>query len=240
MEINIIFHEDDKEKNKDLTDYLDKNLKEIITRGRIYFNFIIATNNDTDKLEHDGITLLPALLPKNSKPVLGLKNIYKFINHCMNNPKANRIKSEEEILQEFMDKEIKNGVSKIKDGNKRKLIVNDDKENDDEFSNDNINRKIQSEQRKRGMNPNNNGSANMNMDELYTPNRPNNLNDNLDGDDDEDNENEDEETNKPMSSKSRNNDSNNEPLNVFNNMQANSGSQDDDMFKSLLEKLNDD
>jgi len=245
MENSIIFYEDDKAKNKELTDYLDKNLKEIITKGKIYFNFIIATENDKDKLDRDGILLLPALLPKNAKPVLGLKNIYKYINYCINNPQPKKAKSEEEILQEFMDKEIQDGVSKVKDGNKKKLIIKDD-ENIDEFSNDNINRKIQSEQRKRGLGPNDNSSINANMDELYTPNRPNNLSENFSvEDDDEDDEDEDENNNSRNNTeiRNRNNNSNsntkNDPLNVFNNMQSNSGSQDDDMFKSLLEKLND-
>jgi hypothetical protein len=237
MEYNIIFYEDDKEKNKELTDYLDKNLKEIITKCNIYFNFIIATENDKDKLNKDGILLLPALLPKNAKPVLGLKNIYKYINYCINNPQPKRPKTEEEILQEFMNKEIQDGVSKVKDGNKKKLIIKDD-ENTDEFSNDNINRKIQNEQRKRGLGPNDNSSINSNMDELYTPNRPNNLSENFSVEDDED-----ENNNSRHDTGTRNNNSNsntkNDPLNVFNNMQSNNGSQDDDMFKSLLEKLDD-
>lgn len=239
MEISIIFYEDDKVKNKELTDYLDKNLKEIITKGKIYFNFIIATENDKDKLDRDGILLLPALLPKNTKPVLGLKNIYKYINYCINNPQSKKIKTEEEILQEFMDQEIQDGVSKVKDGNKKKLIIKDD-ESIDEFSNDNINRKIQNEQRKRGLGPNDNSSINANMDELYTPNRPNNLSENFNEDEDSD---EDDNSRNTTESRNRNNNSNNnsrnDPLNVFNNMQTNSGSQDDDMFKSLLEKMND-
>ena len=108
---NLIFHEDDNETNKELTKYLDKNLNEILHKGKIYFNFIIATANDKIKLKKDGILDLPALIPENVNPIIGIKNIYKYINYCIKNPQQKKVKSEEEILQEFMNKEIQDVVN---------------------------------------------------------------------------------------------------------------------------------
>jgi hypothetical protein len=232
---NLIFHEDDNETNKELTKYLDKNLNEILHKGKIYFNFIIATANDKIKLKKDGILDLPALIPENVNPIIGIKNIYKYINYCIKNPQQKKVKSEEEILQEFMNKEIQDGVKKVKDGNKKKLIINQEEDNDDEFSNDNINRKIQNEQKKRGINSNDINSDNSNMDELYTPNRPNNLSENFNTEEEIDDEDNVENT---TSEKSINN-YKNEPMNIFNNISSNTNNKDDDMFKSLLEKMND-
>ena len=235
QELQIIFNENSNQTNREFTNYLDKNLSNIISRARVYFKFIIATETDKNKLTKEGITKLPAIILKNSKPILGLQNIYKYIQYIMSNKMKQEIKTEEEILQDFMSQEIQNGVSRVKEGNKKKVVIKDESEND-EFSSETLNRKIQSEQKKRGLNGNNfAGSKMSNMDEIYTPNRPNNLSMN---DDEDINENEDDEFQDGQDDQNSQNNQNN-PLNVFNSMADSSSNQDDDMMRSLLEKIGD-
>ena len=244
QELQIVFNENADEINKELTDYLDKNLDEIIYKANVYFKFIIATEKDKLKLKKDGITKLPAIISFDMKPVVGLQNVYKYIKYAMQHKIKPEIKTEDEILQDFMSKEIQDGVSRVKEGNKKKVVIKEEDE-DDEFSNDNINRKIQTEQKKRGMSPHEFASSGIsNMDEMYTPNRPNNLSmDNEDNDDYNDNDNdEDNDEDRQITSKKKsaaNPIIKNDPVNVFNNMADSGSSQDDKMMRSLLEKIGD-
>ena len=240
QELKLIFNEKSNQINMELTNYLDKNLSEIIYKANIYFRFIIATEADNISLKKEGITKLPAIILPKNKPILGLQNIYKYIKYAMTNKIKQNIKTEEEILQDFMNKEIQNGVSRVKEGSKKKVVIKEEEEND-EFSSDNINRRIQNEQKKRGL-----GSNSSNMDEIYTPNRPNNLsmdendeNENDENENDENNEN--EFSNNTIETNNKNNRSNikNDPINVFNNMSDGNSNQDDEMMLSLLERIGD-
>lgn len=141
---NIIFNDSASRFNRDLIDFLKRNLDPAIKRGRISFNFKIAETNELPQLRQQGIKRLPAMI-LNNKPFIGVPDIIAEIRRVVKTSKSMAPpRSEDEVIRDYQLSVI-GPVSKDAEG---KLVVHDD---DDEAKTDDLQSKIQAEMRRRGI-----------------------------------------------------------------------------------------
>lgn len=127
---SIIFNDSASQFNKDLTDFLHRNLETAIRRGGLSFQFKIAKPADLAELRQTGIKRLPAMLI-NSKPFVGVPNIIAEIRSRVKNAKnAAPEKSEDEIVREFQMASLGN-ITKDAEG---RFQIHDEPETDESTS----------------------------------------------------------------------------------------------------------
>lgn len=137
---SIVFNDSASQFNKDLTDFLKRNLETAIRNGGLSFQFKITKPADLAGLRQMGIKRLPAMII-NNKPFVGVPNIIAEIRSRVKNSKnIAPEKSEEEIVREYQIAALGN----ITKDNEGRLQVHDEPETDE---NDNLmsafNREIQ-------------------------------------------------------------------------------------------------
>lgn len=123
----LIFSDRSSQINKNLTKYLDDNLNDVISKGGLAFNYIIADSDYIDKLKSMGIKQLPVMMI-NEKNFIGIPSITSEIKKRVIS-RANVIpeKTEEEIVQDYYTKELMADAVKDASG---KLKFNDEIESD--------------------------------------------------------------------------------------------------------------
>lgn len=122
LPVRLIFIDKPSKINYQLIQFIKGSIQPIIIKGQISFQFQIIGINDLETLKKEGINNFPALVPQNSEPIYGLSNIVGYLKNKIVTSKTQAVpKSEEEVLQEFFNKEISTGVSKV--GNN--LVTND-------------------------------------------------------------------------------------------------------------------
>jgi hypothetical protein len=97
----IIFNDSSSKFNKDLTDFLKRNLEPIILKAQIKFKFTIAQKGELESLRRQGIKRLPAMI-MDDKPIIGVPEIIETLRHNVKKSKSTAApKSAEEILAEY-------------------------------------------------------------------------------------------------------------------------------------------
>lgn len=141
----IYFNDSASRFNKDLVDFLRRNIENAIRQGRLSFNFKIAQTGELADLRKSGIKRLPAMRIGNSISI-GVPDIIKDIRTRVQTSKAPAVaKTEEEIVREYQMAAIGN-VTKDADG---KLVVHDQDEGD--INKDDLQHKLQKEMERRGL-----------------------------------------------------------------------------------------
>jgi len=237
---DVIFNDTPSKFNKDLVEFLKRNIETIVHKGQIKFRFKIATPSDLNGLRDKGIIRLPAMLI-DGKPFISVPTI---VNELQRRVKTSTTtapaKTEEEVLDEY----FKTSLGDIKkDGDGRIKAEEMDQEDENEGATDLTNafhREIErrgnkDEGNKRGANrtppekPDRTAEQDDNFDNRRPPQqrggdyvnarpqvpaRPDNL--------------------RPASA--------GDPMNALNNMKAkgSGGGVDDDMMSALLLKMSSD
>ena len=102
----LIFNDTPSKYNKDLTDFLDRNIDTIIIKGQIKFNFKIAKASELTALRDSGIKRLPAMM-LDGKPYIGVPTIVAELRKRVKTSKSTAApKSEEEVLDEYYKKTL--------------------------------------------------------------------------------------------------------------------------------------
>ena len=128
---SIVFNDSASQFNKDLTDFLGRNLEIAIRRGGLSFQFKIAKPADLSELRQMGVKKLPAMII-NSKSYIGVPDIIAEIRSRVKNSKqVAPTKSEEEIINEYQMGELWGNATKDADG---KIQLNDTPDEDDSDS----------------------------------------------------------------------------------------------------------
>jgi hypothetical protein len=123
---SIVFNDSASRFNKDLTDFLKRNLETAIRRGGMSFHFKIAKPADLSELRKMGVKRLPAMII-NSTAFVGVPNIIEEIRKRVKTSQLEAPeKSEEEIIRDFHMKSL--DVKKDAEG---KFQVNDESEKED-------------------------------------------------------------------------------------------------------------
>jgi hypothetical protein len=127
--VELIFNDSPSKFNKELTDFLRKNLEKIVLRGQIKIIFKIVEPGDIEKLRKREITRLPAMnIPGSRTPIMGVPDIVEYFRQKVKNSRnVAPPKTEEEVLSEYMNSEMR--ASKDSDG---KLITPNDQEDTDQ------------------------------------------------------------------------------------------------------------
>lgn len=142
-QLKLIFNNKASCNNKDLTEFLKRNLNTIIVKGGIKFKYVIANMDELQALHKKGIKRLPALFPKKHKPLIGVPNIIKFLRRSVESSKQTAPpKSEAEILDEWNRKQLGNITKRGK-----QLVVPDD--DDEENLDSSLMSKFNSELKRR-------------------------------------------------------------------------------------------
>jgi len=121
----LIFHNSPTKNNKDLTEFLKRNIKSIIERGRIKFRFKIAKAADLDQLRERGIKKLPTMI-LDKRQYIGVPKIIECLHgRVKNSQKTAPRKPETELLDDYFKETLTSGVGKGPDG-KFKIEENND------------------------------------------------------------------------------------------------------------------
>jgi hypothetical protein len=124
----LVFNDNPSKYNKDLTDFLKRNISTIITKGQIRFRFKIAKASDLTALRQRGIKRLPAMI-LHDQPYIGVPVIVEELRTRVKKSKQTASpKSEDEVLDEYYRKTLGN-LKKDVDG---KHIIPDDDDDDDD------------------------------------------------------------------------------------------------------------
>lgn len=127
---SIVFNDSASQFNKDLTDFLKRNLETAIRKGGLSFQFKIAKPADLAGLRQMGVKRLPAMLI-NNKPFVGVPDIIAEIRvRVKNSRNVAPEKSEDEIVREFQMAALGNITKDVKG----RLQVHDEPENDESES----------------------------------------------------------------------------------------------------------
>lgn len=115
---SIVFNDSASQFNKDLTEYLQRNLDAAIRRGGLMFQFKIAKPADLSELRATGIKRLPAMII-NETPYIGVPEIIKEINLRIRAARAEiPEKTDDEVVRDFqtqiLGKPIKDAGGNIK------------------------------------------------------------------------------------------------------------------------------
>jgi hypothetical protein len=98
---SIIFNDSASQFNKDLTEFLRRNLETAIRKGQLSFQFKIAKPADLTGLRQMGVKRLPAMII-NNRPFVGVPEIIAEIRSRVKNSKQIAPeKSEEEIIRDY-------------------------------------------------------------------------------------------------------------------------------------------
>lgn len=124
---SIVFNDSASQFNKDLTDFLARNLETAIRKGGITFQFKIAKPADLAGLRQMGVKRLPAMLI-NNKPYVGVPDIIAEIRSRVKNSRQTAPeKSEEEVIRDYQMAALGN-ITKDAEG---RLQVHDEPEKDE-------------------------------------------------------------------------------------------------------------
>jgi hypothetical protein len=124
--VSLIFNDSTSPFNKELIDYLGRNLETIILKCSIIFHFKIAKASELQELKDMGITRLPAMTIGKDH-YIGVPNIVgELRNRLKLNTDQAAVKSDDEILRDFQMSSVLGNTKKDSDG---KFVIND---NDDE------------------------------------------------------------------------------------------------------------
>ncbi len=117
----IIFNNKPSKFNKDLVEFLKKNLNTIIIRAQIKFRYVVVNSDDFDSLKSRGITRLPAMVYQN-RNFISVPDIVNELKSQVSNSKSMAPpKSEEEVVQDF----FKQSLGDIKTDSEGKILVNE-------------------------------------------------------------------------------------------------------------------
>lgn len=155
---DLIFNDTPSQHNKDLTDYLSRNIRDVIVKGNIKLHFKIAKTADLQDIRRKGIKRLPALVPIRGRAIIGVPKIIEFLRVGVRKSKGTVApKSEDEVLQDYFTKEL--GASH--DG--EKIVIPDDDDEGMDNIGDELHSKFMEAQRAR--------SESMNKPKSRTANR---------------------------------------------------------------------
>jgi len=111
--IKVLFKDTSSRHNKELTDFLKRNLKDIIMRGCISFEFVVVRPDDVKKVMREGVNKLPALVD-NHNVVVGTPLIVEFLRKAIKNSRtAARVKTSEEQIFDLQRSVVMAGCSKV-------------------------------------------------------------------------------------------------------------------------------
>jgi hypothetical protein len=123
----LVFNDTKSRHNQDLTEFLERNLQSIVTRGQVKFRFKIAKQSDLAGLRSRGISKLPAMILQGI-PFVSVPTIIEELRKRVKNSKSVAVpKSEEEVLDDYYKKELGSGQF---DENNKHIIPDED--DDDE------------------------------------------------------------------------------------------------------------
>lgn len=124
---SIIFNDSASQFNKDLTDFLRRNLETAIRKGKMTFVYRIAAAGDLAELRAQGIKRLPAMTLSN-QTFIGVPEIIEEIRRRVKTSKSEAVeKSEDEIVRDYQMK----ALGDIKKDAEGKFVINDEPESDD-------------------------------------------------------------------------------------------------------------
>jgi hypothetical protein len=125
---SIVFNDSASQFNKDLTDFLKRNLEKAIRNGGLSFQFKIAKPADLTQLRGMGVKRLPAMIIGKT-PYVGVPEIIEEIrNRVKNSRQQAPEKSEEEIIRDFHMKALGN----IKKDAEGKFQITDEPDGDNQ------------------------------------------------------------------------------------------------------------
>lgn len=125
----LFFNDAPSRYNKDLTDFLERNIQTIITKGQIMFRFKIAKGKELSRLRSRGISRLPAMVLQN-KPFIGVPIIVEELRKRVKRSKTvAAVKSEEEVLADYFQKTL--GNIQYDDEGKHIIPIDDDSDGDE-------------------------------------------------------------------------------------------------------------
>ena len=233
----LLFNDSSSKHNKNLTDFLERNLQTIIVNGNMRFQFTITKAKDLRKLRDSGITRLPAMVIK-QQHYIGVPTIIQELHNMIkNNKQIAAPKSEDEVLQEYFSNALE---TKLDENGKH--VVPDDEEIDEsnarmsrlnkEVERRNLSVRIKDDDDKEHQQPkavkqlSNHGKQPTRKINA----RPNNI------DDDDANDAND------INNRSKNdiNNSGGDAIDVLTKMKPAHDPRDDTMMRQLLEKMGDD
>ena len=143
----IIFNDSKSRFNKDLVDFLKRNLEPAIIKGGLNFNYKISGQDDIDNLKNSGINRLPAMV-LDGRNYIGVEDIIEEIRKRVKDNNGNSsVKSEEEVIRDYYMKEAMANTSRDMDG---KIVINKDAD-DFEVEADEMKSKHQKEIERRGL-----------------------------------------------------------------------------------------
>lgn len=132
----IFFNDSNSQANKDLTDFLKRNIEAIVTKGHLKLKCTIAGVKDHAELRQRGIKPLPAMVVAGSQPITTVPRIIEQLRNIVKaSRKAVATKSEEEVLSDYFSKTL----GPIRQNDEGRIIVPDEPEeldNGDQLIND--------------------------------------------------------------------------------------------------------
>ena len=137
---SIVFNDSASQFNKDLTDFLRRNLETAIRKGGLTFHFKIAKAADLAGLRQMGVKRLPAMIIS-GKPYVGVPDIIAEIRARVKNSRFEAAeKTEDEIVRDYQIQALGH-ITKDAEG---RLQVHDEPERDDsQYMMAKFNREIQ-------------------------------------------------------------------------------------------------
>jgi hypothetical protein len=170
----LIFNDAPSKHNKELTDFLKRNIRPIVMKGQLRFRFKIAQTKDLRGLRKRGINRLPAMLLKD-KPFIGVQTIVQELhNRVKNSSNAAAPKSEEEVLQDYFANEL---GGKIGDDGKH-IVPDDDEYGDEDGGQDRMGRMSAEMERRnlstKGLDPDDKPQSSRNKASRQAPAKPSN------------------------------------------------------------------
>jgi hypothetical protein len=110
----IILKDNPSKFNRELTEFIKRNLSKIINKGRIRFSYTIVGQNQLAELRKKGIKGLPAMVI-NGNPIVGVPNIKEILRkRVQTSKKPAKQKTNEEMMNEYFQNAI-NDTSKDDD-----------------------------------------------------------------------------------------------------------------------------
>jgi len=111
----LVFNNTPSKFNKDLTEFLKRNIETIIFRGQLKFKFKIAGPGDLSTLRNKGITRLPAMIVED-KHFISVPTIINELRRRVKSSKTTATpKNDEEVLDEYFKKTM-GDIKKDSDG----------------------------------------------------------------------------------------------------------------------------
>lgn len=141
----IYFNDTASKFNKDLTEFLKRNIEKSIRQGRLSYSFKITQTNELAELRRMGIKRLPAMVIGKTTRV-GVPDIIDEIHKRVKNSKSPAPpKTEDEIVREYQLAAL-GDIKKDADG---KIVIKDD--DPDDANGDDLQHRLQKENERRGL-----------------------------------------------------------------------------------------